>query len=71
MCAGRRLKSDCAKAQSDLSLRCPHEETLYPWLSKGAPCEDSDQTAQVDLNLRLAHISKGMFPDVASHTLMR
>ena len=34
MCAQRRLKSDCACAQSDLSLRCPHEEILYPRLSK-------------------------------------
>ena len=34
MCAQRRLKSACAFAQSDQSLRCPHEETLHPWLSK-------------------------------------
>ena len=34
MCAQRRLKSACAFAQSDQSLRCSHEETLYPWLSK-------------------------------------
>ena len=37
MCAQRRLKSACASAQSDQSLRCPHEETLYPWLSKLRP----------------------------------
>ena len=34
MCAQRRLKSDCASAQSDQSLRCAHEETLHPCLSK-------------------------------------
>ena len=31
MCAQRRLKSACAPALSDLSLRCPYEETLQPW----------------------------------------
>ena len=34
MWAQRRLKSACASAQSDQSLRCPHEETLHPYLSK-------------------------------------
>ena len=29
MCAQRRLKSACASAQSDQSLRCPREENLY------------------------------------------
>ena len=37
MCVRRRLRSDCASAQSDQSLRCPHEETLYPGLSKIRP----------------------------------
>ena len=37
MCAQRRLKSACASAQSDQSLRYPHEDTLYPWLSKMYP----------------------------------
>ena len=37
ICAQRRLKSACASAQSDLSLQCPHEETLYLWLSKLRP----------------------------------
>ena len=31
-CVQRRLQSDCASAQSDWSLRCPHVETLHPWL---------------------------------------
>ena len=30
VCAQRRLRSACASAQSDQSLRCPHEETLGP-----------------------------------------
>ena len=34
MCAQRRLRSACPSAQFDQSLRCPHEETLHPWLSK-------------------------------------
>ena len=31
-CAQRRLGSAWASAQSDQSLRCPHEESLGPWL---------------------------------------
>ena len=31
-CAQRRHRSACASAQSDQSLRCPHEETLGPQL---------------------------------------
>ena len=30
VCAQRRLKSAGASAQSDQSLRCPHEENLGP-----------------------------------------
>ena len=37
ICAQRRHKSACASDQSDQSLRCPHEETLHPWLSKTCP----------------------------------
>ena len=32
MCAQRKLRSAWASAQSDQSLRCPHEESLGPWL---------------------------------------
>ena len=46
ICAQRRLKSACASAHSDQSLRCPHKETLHPWLFN-APSEDSDQTARM------------------------
>ena len=34
MCAQRRLKSACASAKLDRNLRCPHKDTLHPWLSK-------------------------------------
>ena len=37
MCAQRRLKSTCASAQSDFSLRGPHKETLHPWLFRMRP----------------------------------
>ena len=37
MCAQRRLKLACASAQSDKSLRCLHDETLHPCLSKIRP----------------------------------
>ena len=33
LCALWRLRSAWASPQSDLSLCCPHEETLGPWLS--------------------------------------
>ena len=36
-CAQWRLKSACASAQSDLSLRCQQEEILHPCLSKTRP----------------------------------
>ena len=39
--------SACVSTQSDWSLRCTHEETLHPWLSKNKPREDSDQTARM------------------------
>ena len=42
-CAQRRLGSAWASAQSDQSLRCPHEESLGPWL----PFE---RTAKTDQN---------------------
>ena len=32
LCAQRGLRSAWASAQSDQSLRCPHEESLGPWL---------------------------------------
>ena len=32
LCAQRRLRSAWASAQSDQSLRCPHEESLVPYL---------------------------------------
>ena len=34
MCTQQRLKSACASAQPDLSLCCPQENILHPWLSK-------------------------------------
>ena len=37
MCAQRRLRSACASAQSDQSLRRQHEDSLHPWLSKAHP----------------------------------
>ena len=32
MCTQRKLRSAFTSAQSDQSLRCPHEETMGPWL---------------------------------------
>ena len=36
-CTHQRLKSGCTTAQSDLNLRCLHEEALRRWLSKMRP----------------------------------
>ena len=44
MWAQQRLKLACASAQSHQSIRCPHEETLYPLAIKKSPCEDSEST---------------------------
>ena len=63
MCAQRRLRSDCASAQSDQSLCCTHEETLHHWLSTKRP---------VKILIRLiwnvaGHMSVGALSDVAAH----
>ena len=41
-----KLRSAWASAQSDQSLRCPHEESLRPELPIECS-EDSDQTGQM------------------------
>ena len=68
MCAQRRLKSTCASAQSDQTLQCPHEETESLAI-ENVPSVDSDQytIAQVDLNLRCAHMYEVTFSDVEAH----
>ena len=57
--------------QSDQSIRCPHEETLQPWLSKNAFSENSDHTAnaQADLNLHWARMSDCTLPDGLAHKI--
>ena len=37
---------------------------------QNAPSEDSDQTAQADLNFRWAQMSEDMFSDIASHKII-
>ena len=39
MCANED-SDHCASAQSDQSLRCPHEDILRPWLSKLQPVKN-------------------------------
>ena len=51
MCAQRRLRSACASAQSDQSIRCPHEDALDSWLSTKCPAH-----AQANLSLRWVHV---------------
>ena len=62
-CAKRRLKSACASAQSDQSHRCPHEETMHPWLSKCAKRVfwSHYANARADLNHRWCICSKTCF----------
>ena len=43
LCAQQRLRSAWASAQSDQSLRCPHETTLGPKLSSECTVK-TDQT---------------------------
>ena len=52
VCAQRRLGSAWASAQSDQSLRCPHEESLGPWLPIKRTAKT--QITQTDLSLRWA-----------------
>ena len=56
MCVQQRLRSACASAQSDQSLRYPHEEMFSPWLSLKQHVKTLIRLgdAQVDLNLRMA-----------------
>ena len=62
MCPLRRLKSDCVSAQSDLSLRCPHDETLQPWLSKMRP-------VKILIRLRICIFAGRTCPKVSFVTL--
>ena len=73
MCAQRRLRSACAFAQSDQSLRCPHEEICilsYPMCvqRRFSRCSDC-ANVQADLNFRWVHIFEGTFPDIAARTI--
>ena len=54
ICAQRRLRSACASAQADQSLRCPLEETSDPFLSKERQRRlwADSANAQTDLSLR-------------------
>ena len=72
LCAQRRLRSAWASAQSEQSLRCPHEEALGPYL----PTESTTKTlirrvnAQADLSLCWAHRSFCWFCHVAAQILV-
>ena len=57
LCTQRRLRSAWASAQSDQSLRCPHEETLSYPLSALQRLWSAWVDAQADLSLRWAHRS--------------
>ena len=59
MSAEQRLKSACAFAQSDQSLRCPRE-ILHHWLRKCAKWRfwSDCANAQSDLNLHRTHMSE-------------
>ena len=70
LCTQQRLRSAWASAQSDQSLRCPHEETLGPQL----PTERTVKThwahwvdAQADLSYRWVHRSFCWFCHEVGH----
>ena len=71
ICAKRRLKSACAFAQSDESLRCPLKETASLAISKCTQWRfrSDSANAQADLNLHWEHMSKGTFPTHGSSNL--
>ena len=56
-CLNRNVrKRPFASAQSDQSLRYPHGETFVSLAIKNAHRDNSDQHAQVDLNILWAHM---------------
>ena len=63
-----RLKSSCASAKSDQSL---HEE-IASLAIQNVPTEDSDDcvSVRIDLNVRWAHVSDGMFSVVVAQLFM-
>ena len=60
MCAQRRHKSACSFAQSDQSLRCPHEETLHTWLSQMRPVKILISLRESEFSLG-AHVLRYLF----------
>ena len=48
-----------------ISLHCLQETKTVSLAMQNAPSEDSDQTAQANLKLHLAHVYEGTFSDVA------
>ena len=68
MCTQWRLESACAFVQSDQSFSCLHEEPAS-FVMQNSPSEDSDQTANADLNLCWVHMSKGIFYNDATPLL--
>ena len=66
MCAQERLKSAYASMLhvSDHSSLSARKKTVSLAM-QNAPSEDSDQTAQANLKLHLAHVYEGTFSDVA------
>ena len=67
-CASNEDSNQPVHPQSHQSLRCPHEETLHPWLSKNRQWRfwSDCAYAQSDQNHRWAHMSKGTFSVVAA-----
>ena len=47
LCAQRSLRSAWASAQSDQSLRCPHEESFDPYLPTERIAKTLDQTGRM------------------------
>ena len=70
ICVQRRLKSICASAQSDQSLRCLHGKPLHPLLTKKRPLKILIGLREcAGLNLHCAHMSEGRLSDVAARIL--
>ena len=66
MCSQLRLKSACAYVQSDLSLRCPHEEILHPCVIQNVHSKDPAD-AQADPNFHWVLMSENTFSGVEAH----
>ena len=66
ICVPNENLNQPARPRSLITVRCSYEETLSLAV-QNTPFDDSDQTAQSDLNRHRAHMSKGTLSHVEAY----